>query len=121
MVDGNSLQDVLDGLGGGLYAFGEVLKVWDRTNRSSGEVKYYVRLLIEDEPGMIQLNITDLPPGDIRYLAKHQRESALIRCRCFAMEGNAYFKATELVNGAAVASGSALAALLAEDDGEVGV
>ena len=84
----------------------------------AGEVKYYARLVIDDEPGMIQLNVTDLPSGDIRYLAKHLRESALIRCRCFAMEGNAYFKATELVNGAAVASGSALAALLAEEDDE---
>lgn len=118
MTEENSLQDVLDGIGSGLYVYGEVLKVWDRTNRTSGEVKYYARLVIDDEPGMIQLNITDLPNGDIRYLAKHLRESALIRCRCFAMNDSAYFKATELVNGAAVASGSALAALLSEDDGE---
>ena len=118
MAEESSLQDFLDGIGSGLYVYGEVLKVWDRTNRTSGEVKYYVRLMVDDEPGMIQLNITDLPNGDIRYLAKHLRESVLIRCRCFAMNDSAYFKATELVNGAAVASGSALAALLEEDDGE---
>lgn len=110
-------MEFFDGLSNALYVWGEVHKVWDRTRAASGEVKYYARLLVEDEPGTVQVNITDLPPNDIRYLARHIRDNVLLRVRCFAMEGNAYYKAIELISGAAAASSGALASLLA-DDGE---
>ena len=111
----DDVRELFDGLGAGLYVFGEVQKVWDKPVKQSGDTRFYARFIVEDEPGVIQVNITDLPSGDIRYLAQHLRENALLRVRCFAMEGNAYFKATEFVNGAAVSSGGALAALLAGD------
>lgn len=107
--------EILDGLGAGLYIWGEVHRVWDRTNKSTGDVKYYARFLIDDEPGTIQVNITALSPADIRYLVKHQRESVLLRVRYFLMDGNVYFRAEELVTGAAASSGGGLAALMADE------
>lgn len=110
-------MEFLDGLSNALYVWGEVHKVWDRSRATTGEIKYYARLLVEDEPGTIQVNITDLRPDDIRYLNRHIRDNVLLRVRCFAMEGNAYYKALELITGAAVASSGGLASLLADDDG----
>lgn len=111
-----SIDDVLTVLQPAVYISGEVLKVFDRERQKTGEVKYYVRLIIDDEPGMIQVNITDLSPNDIRYLARHERERALLRVRSFAMDGNVFYKATELVCKVGSGSGSALSALLAESD-----
>lgn len=111
-----SVDDMLTILKPALYVAGEVLKVFDREQRKTGEVKYYARMIIDDEPGMIQVNITDLSPNDIRYLARHERERVLLRVRSFAMEGSVFHKATELVRKADSDSGSALSALLSEGD-----
>lgn len=110
-----SLDEVVLSLEPALYVAGEIHKVWDKTNRS-GEVKYYARFLVDDEPGTIQVNISDLSADDIRYLARHERKRALLRCRVFAMEGNAYYKAISLCRSLSNGSGSALSALLAEGD-----
>ncbi len=80
-----SLDEVLLSLEPALYVAGEIHKVWDKTNRG-GEVKYYARFLVDDEPGTIQVNISDLSVEDIKYLARHERERALLRVRVFAME-----------------------------------
>lgn len=111
-----SMEDVLLSLEPALYVAGEIHKVWDKVNQRSGEVKYYARFLIDDEPGLIQVNISELPPADIKYLARSERERALLRVRVFAMEGNAYFKAVSLCRSVSGDSGSALASLLADDD-----
>ena len=110
------MEDVLLSLEPALYVAGEIHKVWDKTNQRSGEVKYYARFLIDDEPGLIQVNISELPPADIKYLARAERERALLRVRVFAMEGNAYFKAVSLCRSVGSDSGSALASLLAEGE-----
>ena len=89
--------DLLDGVPAALYIWGEIHKVWDKIARRTGEVKYYARMLIEDEPGAFQVNISDLSPEDIRYMATHEREMALLGLRYFLVEGNLYFKATDLV------------------------
>ena len=110
-----AMEDVLLSLEPALYVAGEIHKVWDKTNRG-GEVKFYARFLVDDEPGTIQVNISDLSAGDIKYLARHERERALLRVRVFAMEGNAFFKAISLCRSVSSDSGSALASLLASDE-----
>ena len=110
----SSMDEVLLSLEPALYVAGEIHKVWDKTNRG-GEVKYYARFLVDDEPGTIQVNISDLSVEDIKYLARHERERALLRVRVFAMEGNTYFKAISLCRSVSGDSGSALASLLVED------
>lgn len=114
-VSAVSMDDVLLSLEPALYVAGEIHKVWDKTNRG-GEVKFYARFLVDDEPGTIQVNISDLSAGDIKYLARHERERALLRVRVFAMEGNAFFKAVSLCRSVSSDSGSALASLLASGD-----
>lgn len=80
----------------GVYVEGELLKVLDRTRRDNGAVKYYVQLLIDDEPGVVQINVTDLTPSEIREISGLERLSYIgFRVRVFAMEGTAYFKALE--------------------------
>lgn len=82
----------------GVYVEGELLKVLDRTRRDNGVVKYYVQLLIDDEPGVVQVNVTDLTPSEIREISGLGRLSAVsFRVRVFAMEGTAYFKALEYI------------------------
>lgn len=114
-VSAVSVDDVLLLLEPALYVAGEIHKVWDKTNRA-GEVKFYARFLVDDEPGTIQVNISDLSPADIKFLARSERERALLRVRVFAIEGNAYYKAISLCRSLSGDSGSALASLLASDD-----
>lgn len=107
-MDGVGL-DFLDGVPAGLYIWGEIHKVWDKVTRKTGEVKYQARMLIDEEPGVIQVNITDLPQEDIRYMAMHEREMVLLGLRYFLIDGSLYFKAVELITAeslSASASGS---------------
>ena len=69
-------------------------------------MKYYARFLVDEEPGTIQVNVTDLPPADIRYLAMHERETVLLCLRYFVVEGSLYFKAVSLVTSESLADGA---------------
>lgn len=103
-VEADAGLELLDAIPAALYIWGEVHRVWDKTQRRTGEVKYYARLLIEDEPGTFQVNITDLPPGDIRYMATHEREMVLLAVRLFVVEGSTYWKATDLITSESLAA-----------------
>lgn len=85
---------VMQGGDGGIYVKGELLKLTERERRDTGEVKYYAHVVIDDEPGLVQVNITDLSPRVVGQIAALDRLSPLVmRCRIFAMDGTAYFKA----------------------------